>query len=379
MEKLNKISRWICIQQVLGYGSHKVKDILKVYKSSKEFFNLPSSEWKNSRIFTERELLKLKNFDFSVAENLQKRCMDKGYKIVTYEDVQYPERLKNIYNPPALFYVNGSFPDVDRLFCISIVGTRSATNYGLKIAFDFAHNLAEMGVVVVSGGALGIDSSAQRGALLAGGEVISVLGCGLECNYLEKNRDLRKAIAKNGAVITEYGLDDSAVGRNFPMRNRIISALSLGTLIVEAGIKSGALITANLALEQNRDVFAVPGDIRSKVSMGTNNLIKECAKPVTCVEDILEEYYSKFPDLTVKLKKNAENIEKSRKIECADVDISKKAGLVLNSLEKDKAMLLDELVMATKMSIPDVLQAITELELKNLIKSEPGRKYRKNY
>lgn len=389
---MKKSYRWICLQKALGYGSRKAKEILKVYKTSEEFFKLSKKDWGKSRLFTARELLKLKNFDYSIAQKIEETCAKKGYKIITLEDKEYPERLKNIYNPPAVLYVKGTLPDVDKNLSISVVGTRSATKYGLKTSFDFSYRLAQRGVIIVSGGALGIDSSAQKGAVLAGGKVISVLGCGLDCKYLQQTNNLKAAITKKGAVISEYEPDYQVRARNFPIRNRIISALSYGTLIVEAGQKSGALITANLTLEQGRDLFAIPGDIRSRVSLGTNNLIKECAKPVTQVEDILEEYYFNFPNIEKNLKiDKIENILDEDNLQSSEINqkqlkdkenerlnISKRAKIIYNLLERDKMLLFDEIVLLSKLDIADVLQGITELEVKKLILSEPGKRYKRN-
>lgn len=390
--KFKKFSRWICIQKCLGYGSRKAKEILKIYKTSEEFFNLTKEDRAKSRLFTAKELSKFKSFDFSVAEKIEETCSQKGYKIITLEDRDYPERLKNIYNPPAVLYIKGNLPEIDKNLVVAVVGTRSATKYGLKTSFEFSYNLAKRGAIIASGGALGIDSSAQKGAVLAGGKVISVLGCGIDYKYLERNNSLKEAIAKNGAIISEYEPDYPARGRNFPIRNRIISGLSSGTLIVEAGQKSGALITANLALEQGRDLFSVPGDIRSEVSFGTNNLIKECAKPVTSVEDILEEYYLKFPKLEKNLKVDKiEDIidedngkvkvkeqEQIKNKETESLNISKRAKIIYNLLKREKTLLFDEIALKSNLDASDVLQGLTELEVKKLIKSEPGKRYKKN-
>lgn len=227
---------------------------------------------------------------------------------------------------------------------------------------------------------------------MADGRVISVLGCGIDFKYLERNNSLKEEIAKNGAIISEYEPDYPARGRNFPIRNRIISGLSSGTLIVEAGQKSGALITANLALEQGRDLFAIPGDIKSEVSFGTNNLIKECAKPVTSIEDILEEYYLKFPKLEKNLKidkiediidEDSEKLKVTEKVQIENqenkrLNISKRAKIIYNLLEREKTLLFDEIALKSNLNAADVLQGLTELEVKKLINGEPGKRYRKN-
>lgn len=375
---------WLFIQQSLGCGSHKVKDLLEKFETSESFFKSGYKDWRDCKIFSKKELYKLSNFNFNLAENLLKYCESKDYKILTIEDESYPFRLKNIYNPPALLFVKGNLPEIDNIVTISIVGTRNATDYGKRIAYSFANKLAELGVIIVSGGAIGIDSIAQRGALKASGKVISVLGCGLDSNYLMVNSKLRDYISKNGALITEYLPNVSPLPRNFPLRNRIMSGLSLGTLVVEADLNSGALITAKWALEQNRDVFAVPGNIASRKSMGSNNLIKNGAKLVTCVDDLLEDYYDFCPKFNIIKKANKKidfkNIkkggEKLKAQKCLNDNISKNAKILYDNLE-EKPLHMDVLISKTGISVQNFLQAVTELELYNLIKVEPGRNYSK--
>ncbi|MDQ5983705.1 MAG: hypothetical protein RUMPE_00731 [Eubacteriales bacterium SKADARSKE-1] len=384
----NKKVYWVCLQQALGIGNHKIKDIIENFGTIENLFKASKDEWRFSNIFTSKELNDLKKIDLKWAEKIVSECDNCGYKIVTFEDNLYPERLKNIYNPPAVLYVKGNLDYIDDCVCISIVGTRSATQYGLNVAFDFGYKLSKAGVVVISGGALGIDSAAQKGAVLAGGKVVSVLGCGLNTNYLMKNKLLRDVISKNGALVSEYLPDKTALPQNFPMRNRIISGLSLGTLIVEAGSKSGSLITANLTLEQNKDLFAVPGDIKSAKSVGTNRLIKECAKLVTSVEDILEEYYCVCPQEKISTKEeiNKEilnNIKESKKdsidlsgrvLDDKIKSLSERAKVFYSNLT-DRPLHIDELAQSCHMKTSEALQAVTELELKNLIKSNPGKRY----
>lgn len=375
---------WLFIQQSLGCGSHKVKDLLEKFETSEKFFKMGDKDWRDCKIFSKKELYKLSNFNFNKAEKLLKYCEDKNYKILTIEDESYPFRLKNIYNPPALLFVKGNLPEIDNIVTISIVGTRNATDYGEKIAYNFANKLAHLGVIIVSGGAIGIDSFAQRGALAASGKVISVLGCGLDSNYLKANSKLRDYIAKNGSLVTEYLPSSSPLPRNFPLRNRIIAGLSLGTLVIEADLNSGALITAKWALEQNRDVFAVPGNITSRKSRGTNNIIKSGAKLVTCVDDLLEEYYDLCPKFNIVKKENEKRKDKKfkkdrkkSKAEKSFIDsISKTARTLYDNLE-EKPLHMDVLISKTGISVQNFLQAVTELELYNLIKVEPGRNYSK--
>ena len=205
------------------------------------------------------------------------------------ENKEYPEQLRNIYDPPLKLYVLGNKQILNQKG-IAIVGTRKATEYGKKVAFQFAKELCKKGINIISGLALGIDTYAHMGALQpeCTGKTIAVLGSGLDEIYPKENIDLAKQIIKSGGcIISEYSIGTKPEKLNFPQRNRIISGLSEGVLVVEAGEKSGSLITADFALEQGREVFAVPGNISSNVSIGTNNLIKQGAKLVTCCEEIL--------------------------------------------------------------------------------------------
>ena len=211
-------------------------------------------------------------------------------KTITINDKDYPSKLRNIYNPPKQLYILGNYKILNG-FSIGIVGTRGCTRYGKEIAKSFGYNLASYGVNVVSGMAIGIDASAHIGTIMGKGKTIAVLGSGFKHIYPKENIDLlNKIIETGGAIVTEYDENEYPMPENFPKRNRIISGLSDGIVVVEAGKRSGSLITVDFALEQGKEVFAVPGNINSKVSIGTNNLIKEGAKTVTNVLDILEEY-----------------------------------------------------------------------------------------
>ncbi len=263
------------------------------------------------------------------------------------------------------------------------MGTRKATATGVATARSFAFELAKQGTVVVSGGALGIDTAAHKGALQAGGKTVCVLGCGIDYNYLMGNASLREAIALSGAVISEYPPNTQAVNSNFPIRNRIISGLTLGTLVVEAAGKSGSLITAQYALEQGRDVFAVPAGIYSPVSQGVNGLIKSGAKPVSNAGEILEEYLYRFPG-QIDFRDEETNVILSPEPEPEPVqpaaetldekEFSEDAVLLYSSLT-DSPKHLSELERLTGISAPRLLTAVTELELAEKIRSHSGRRY----
>ncbi|MCR4407549.1 MAG: DNA-processing protein DprA [Anaerolineae bacterium] len=210
-----------------------------------------------------------------------------GVRVLTWADADYPAPLRNIYHPPPVLYVKGELCPEDE-WAVAVVGTRRATVYGKEAARVIAGDLARNGVTVVSGLARGIDAQAHKAALDAGGRTIAVLGCGVDLVYPPEHRKLAEAIVAQGALISEYALGTPPEGSNFPPRNRIISGLSLGVVIVEAGAGSGALITADYAAEQGREVFAVPGNIFNRSSEGCNALIRDGAHPVLSVNDILE-------------------------------------------------------------------------------------------
>lgn len=385
---------WIWIQKALGFGSKKIKSIIEDFKTAKEFFDAGEKEWRFMGCFTPREINKLSTIKLSDCEEIIKKVESLGQKIITPEHKLYPEKLKSIYNPPCVLYYKGVFPCVDDSICISIVGTRNASLKGMNMAFDFAFNLAKFEAIIISGGAKGIDSAAHRGALKALGKTMCVLGCGLNYNYLKENEDMRNSIIKNGTLLSEFPPDTPAFPRNFPMRNRIISALSNGTLIVEAGPKSGSLITANLAMEQGRDVFAIPGDIESMNYVGANNLIKDGAIMVTCIDDIWREYINidnlksmvskyKYVEKTNTEFLESENTENNNKIQ----QQPNKIGLPENISEISRKVYeildlqpqhVDVISYKAKVSTKDTLRALTELELLGLISGCSGRRYKLN-
>ena len=252
---------WIWLQQCLGEGAG-FKEIIEDFENPQRLYESNILEWRMSPALNPKQVERLSKKNLDIADRIINDCNQYGWLIITYDDERYPQRLREISNPPAVLYVDGSLGDFDSLAMIAIVGTRKASTYALKAAHIMAKGIALCGGAIVSGGALGVDSAAHRGALEAGGITYAVLGCGFKTNYLMENEELRYRIkTSGGALITEYPPFTAATKFSFPMRNRIISGLSLGVLVVEAGEKSGSLITANLAAEQNRDIFAIPASI----------------------------------------------------------------------------------------------------------------------
>lgn len=287
---------WISLQSALGFSSPYLLKILEHYDTIVDFFNAGEKQWRKLGFLTPAVLVKLKAVDFEKAQRIVESCEQKQYSIITPEDEGYPSQFFSIYNPPAVLYVNGNLSAINDEVTIGMVGTRKSTQNGNIIASVLAYRLAQAGAVIISGGALGIDSACSTGTLAANGKCIIVLGCGLSYPYLMKNKELRDEVAKSGAVITEYPPDFAPSNFTFPERNRLISALSLGVAVIEAPNKSGALITARHALEQGKDVFTVPGDIVSKNYIGNNKLLQDGATAIYTPGDVLLEYHSSYPN-----------------------------------------------------------------------------------
>ncbi len=310
------------------------------------------------------EKLRMAKYDLDNAKRELEECEKKKITIVTIEDKSYPLLLKSIPDAPLVLYVKG---DVSLLNTptIAIVGARDCMEYGYEMTIKFANELAARGITIVSGMAKGIDAAAHEGAMRSG-KTIAVLGTSVDVCYPACNRSLYCKIPEQGVIISEYSLNTLARPYQFPKRNRIISGLSLGVLVTEADYRSGSLITANLALEYNRDVFAIPGDLRCRMSLGTNELIKNGAKCITHINDILEE-------LPLEIQNN---------LRCTSKNTSKNTN---NQLAQEERMVyayvswnpifLNELLTSTKLSYEAIYRDLTQLELKGYIKKLPGERY----
>lgn len=291
-----------------------------------------------------------------------------GVKIVTLSDPSYPECLKHIYDPPPVLYVKGEIKPEDN-HAIAVVGARRCSHYGRMSAERLASQIARIGLTVVSGLARGIDTAAHQGALSAGGRTIAVLGSGLDRLYPAENKKLADKIAASGAVITEFALGTTPQKTNFPLRNRVISGLSLGVVVIEAARRSGSLITAAIALEQGRTVFAMPGRIDSYASKGTHALIKDGAKLVESLEDICEEFPYLFPE-----EGRAPGKDKERALPRPKLTPEEERVMsVLSAQERP----IDEISAACKMPPAAVSGTLLSLELKRLINQLPGKLFRK--
>lgn len=322
-----------------------------------------------------------------VTDEEQGLAAQAGCAVLTSADADYPAPLREIYDPPAVIYVKGRWTEHDRI-AVAIVGSRHCSRYGERTAGHLAYELALRGVTVVSGMARGIDAAAHWGALKAAGRTLAVLGNGLSSIYPPEHRELAEAIAQHGAVLSEYPMRMPPMGQNFPRRNRLISGLSLGVVVVEAAAKSGALITADQALEQGREVFAVPGAVDSWTSEGTHQLLKQGAKLVTSVEDILEELRLKWE--RVPRPRRAPSQQGWSPTGVPDAvgdgppqpaspapprDVTDEERLMLEHLSADEPRDIDTLVAATGLAASACAATLLGLEVKRLVKQLPGKRF----
>ena len=286
-DKQVEISQWLTLNQTPGLGNAAFCQLLSKFGSPEGIFNAKLSQLRE--VVDDDIAQKVSNgVDAEMIAPTLKWLEKDNVHIVTLADSTYPQKLLEISNPPAVLYAIGNLHWLNHP-TIAIVGSRSATPQGEKNAEEFAKSLCEQGLCVISGMALGIDGAAHRGSLKANGATIAVVGTGLDIVYPARHRDLAHKIAERGLILSEFPLGTPSKAQNFPRRNRLISGLSLGCLVVEANIDSGSLITARLAAEQGREVFAIPGSIHSPVTKGCHQLIKQGAKLVESVQDILEE------------------------------------------------------------------------------------------
>jgi DNA processing protein len=362
---VENILPWFILKSVPGIGNHLFKRLIDRFHSPELALKASQKDLSGIEGITPRLVAAIKQHRLS---DLVKKDIDlvmhKGYKIVTMSDTDYPPLLLQIPDPPPFLYVFGHL--ISPINNIAVVGSRNATRYGISTTHQLCKDLASLGITIVSGMALGIDSAAHEGAFLAKGHTIAVLGSGLEVIYPKENRNLFYQIAEKGAVISEFPLMTKPEAKNFPIRNRIISGICLGTVVVEATNRSGSLITARLAAEQGRDVFAVPGSIHSFKSIGTHTLIKQGAKLVEHAQDIMEEllYVIEAPD-------RKENT------------IQNKTGPIRPSLSSDESLVydalepypihIDDLIRTLSMEPGKLSSILLQLELKDMIKQSPGK------
>ncbi|MGD0652549.1 MAG: DNA-processing protein DprA [Verrucomicrobiia bacterium] len=366
---------YIALNMIDGVGPIRVRALLERFGTPEAILSAPRQELMQIEGVGEEVARNVTQWRENIDFDAELACIERsGARVVTRDDADYPKNLHQIYDPPLVLYVKGALSERDAL-AISIVGSRRTTLYGQEMARKLAYQLARLGVPVVSGLARGIDTAAHKGALQAKGRTVAVIGCGIDVVYPPENKKLADEIVeKGGAVVTEFPFGVKPDRQNFPMRNRIISGWSLGVVVVEANLKSGALITANQAAEQGRQVFAVPGRADSILSRGTNKLIKEGAKLTEDAEDILSEFEYLLPQgqgETLQEPVLTGGIKAAVKLS----DTEEKVMALISNEE----VAIDEIIRGSGLTSGCVSATLLGLEMKRMIRQLPGKCYVRNF
>ncbi len=411
---MNDLIYWIWLSLKCGYDTPIFTKLYSHFGSVEDTFNANQDQLEQIDGLTKKHIESLLNKETESAYSVLNKCKRMNFGILPFNDDLYPSRLRTIKNPPVVLYYAGRLPEIDNEVCIATVGTRTPTPYGCRCAYEISYDLAASGAVIVSGMAFGIDSICHRAALDAGGKTVAVFGCGLDIVYPKENQDLYKNLIAQGTILSEYAPGTKPTLYSFPQRNRIISGMSLGTLLVESKLKSGAMITARKTIEQGRDLFAVPGRVGEYNSMGPNSLIQDGAKSVSDAKDILREYQFLYPEKihtgsTNKKIKHSSDLDfkqKSRSAPPSSIiqrekreydeteNIQKTKNTPQNSAtqrsfdhlpEEQKnicdilclrgQMTSEEVALKTGLNISDTMSALTILEIQGIIRALPGGMY----
>jgi DNA processing protein len=370
------LADWIALNMIRGIGPRTANQLIDRLGS-------PAQVFAASRLSLEKEGLKPDTIrelhDSGILEKANaeiERLERLGAIVITLEDEDYPPLLREIYDPPIALYVRGDLKKACARPCLAVVGSRRSSTYGVNAALSLSRDLAQNGLTIISGLARGIDAAAHRGALEAGGLTIAVVGTGLETTYPKEHKKLEDEIAAGGAVISEFPLGTPPLPQNFPYRNRVLSGLSFGVLIVEAAEHSGSLITARLAYEQGREVFAVPGNITSQTSFGPNYLIKDGAKLVQQWRDVVEELPR---DVREKIlgagRSKTDDSQSNVQPMFETVALSDDERKLLDLLMADAPSHIDQLLVSSGLNSSDLMTALLGLEMKDRIRELPGKSF----
>jgi DNA processing protein len=367
---------WIALNMTPGVGPRVTARLLEHFGSAEAIFDAPRRELAMLRLTPESiESIATREL-YDRAESEIGKVRQLGGEILVLDDGVYPTLLRETYDPPVVLYVKGAWSDCFDRPCVAIVGSRRCSTYGQNAALMLSRELAQRGVTIVSGLARGIDAAAHRGALEAGGRTVAVMGTGLDQVYPRDHKKLADEILKHsGALVTQFPLGTPPVSENFPYRNRVISGLSLGTLVVEAAENSGSLITARLAMEQNREVFALPGNITSRNSFGTNYLIKGAgAKLVQQWQDVAGELPAEIAaQLLPPPSRKKQKGELVDQLQLAPPNLNEHERAIFKLLTTDTPKQIDTLAESTKLSITQLTAALLTLEMRELIRALPGK------
>ncbi len=370
---------WLALALTQGLGPSRVKKLIEHYGTAERVFraSLTELEATGMRAVSAQSIATGKSLELAQQECA--KASETGAQIISLSDPEYPSRLKEIYDPPVILFVKGSVEILSQAG-IAMVGTRHPTPYGSGMAERLSTDLAARGLVIISGLARGIDTASHRGAVSVKGKTVAVLGTGIDVMYPKENTRLAEQIvALGGALISEFPIGTHPAPQNFPIRNRIISGMSAGVLVVEAAEYSGTRITSRCALEQNRDVYAVPGNVTNKNSWGPNTLIKQGAKLVATWEDVWEELPTDVQNALSSMRNESPEPETASLF--PDAAISPHEKKILRLLKADESTHIDELVelLEADMSSSEIFAALFELELSGKVKQLPGKNFVKSF
>lgn len=422
---LSALKYWVWLSALTGLKPRKRFELLDAFGDpEKAYFADERLLRENVKLSdTERALVMNKSLDR--AKQILDKCHEENITVLSCQDVSYPQRLKNIYDPPVVLYIKGRLPAMDEMAAIGVVGTRKATPYGIKMARKLAYEITKCGGLVVTGLAEGIDSAAAEGALRAGGACVGVLGCAIDDIFPKWNDVLYGDVELAGVLVSEYPPGEALSKKNFPERNRIISGLSLGVAIIEAPLRSGALITASLALEQGREVFVVPGNADAPNCVGSNELIRQGASLVSKGWELLSEFAPQFPGrlsepdakkiaapdfdapenasfyeanrrdeaqktaaepgkgfAKLRVKTDRKSIDNDKKREYIDLreqlsGLSERQLKIISALD-EKSKHIDDIIEFTGFSAAEVLSELTILQIKGFVSQEKGKRFTLN-
>lgn len=362
---MNETVCLLSLQNKPGIGGVTLRKLIDIYGSAANVFKADIDGLIKSGMINKESAQAIKGFNkWDIYFNEYKKIEKSRYRYIAYNDTNYPVNLKNIYNVPLLMQYYGDIRNIDNN-AIAVVGSRNCDEYGRYITEAIVKQLVTKGITIVSGMARGIDTYAHMSAIKYGGRTVAVIGSGLDICYPPENNELFEVISQNGYILSEYPLGTKPESTNFPRRNRIISGLSLGVLVIQANLKSGALITAKYALEQNREIFAVPANINNLKSSGCNLLIKNGAKLVENVDDIISEI-NQFQGLKNKKEKADSGVEKEK--------LSENEKTVIKTIN-NKRLHMDELQISSKLSSSEIFQVLLDMEMKGIIRVLPGNYY----
>jgi DNA processing protein len=369
------VADWIALNMVRGIGPRTANELIDHFKSPAQVFTASRLDLELAGLQPE-SIKELHNSLILDRANAEIERVEKlGGSIITRDDEDYPRLLRELYDPPIALYVRGDLVSATGRPCLAMVGSRRASTYGTNTGQRLARDLAARGLTIVSGLARGVDAAAHRGALAGGGLTVAVIGTGLDATYPKEHSRLANEIAAQGAVVSEFPLGTPPLAQNFPYRNRVLAGLCFGVLVVEAAEHSGSLITARLAAEQGREVFAIPGQITSPNGFGPNSLIKDGAKLVSGWQDVIEELPREIKALILELEHGAVPSPGHIQPVFDAVELGEGESRVLAMLAPDAPLHIDELLVRSGLRPSELMNALLGLEMKDRIRQLPGKTF----